>query len=192
MPISSSFVRSDRIASSSSRAMRSGHQSAPAARIPARSRGCALRARVPSSGPAGACDRCARRHGRTRVRHHSRRNRAVTARCHARRPVDRSLQRARVRVRVPSPGTRPVSRSHRRAASPWRAVRARLRSSCRRCRRDRAAPCACRSAASVRPCRAARRAAALRAATRRTSGRRRAGSRRTRARARNRRPRTRR
>ena len=75
----------------------------------------------------------------------------------------------------------------RPGATAARACRARPRRWCRRSRRGRGAPCACRPGASGRRCRAARRAAAARAATPRSSRRRPAGSGRRRAPARSRR-----
>ena len=174
VPMSSSLVRSYRIASSSSRAIASGHQAAPAASMPAMSVGCGAARRLHRErrGARGAVDRD------VDVRVVDRRRRRPS-RCErrqrdalARRPARSLCARARARAPARAARTAPAWRPRRPAASPSRAGRARLRRWCRRCRRGRGARGACRSRASGRRCRAARRAAAPRAARPTTSGRR--------------------
>ena len=165
VPMSSSLVRIDRIASSSSRASASGYQAAPAASMPAMSVGCGAGRRLDGAGRGalGAVDLDRRRSGSA-----ARRPRSCAAAASASTPlrVGRpvalrgELQRALLHLRARRP---PAWRCRRPGASPWPSGRARLRWWCRRCRPGRGAHGACRSRGSGRRCRAARRAAAPRA-----------------------------
>ena len=101
--MSSSLVRIDRIASSSSRAICSGHQAAPAASMPAMSVGCAPCGRLDGEGGGalGAVDldrdvRVAQRVG-----------------------VDRALQRRQRDALAVAPGGRSARPVAARAPAPW-------------------------------------------------------------------------
>ena len=131
VPMSSSFVRIVRIASSSSRASASGHQRAPAASMPAMSVGCGAAGRA-----HGERAPCARRGRSSRRRARSDDpSRVVGARERRQRDAARGRRAGRCAPRAPARGharprrTRRASRSRRRAASPSRAGRARPRTS---------------------------------------------------------------
>ena len=164
VPISSSLVRSSRIASSSSRAIASGHHAAPCASMAAMSCGCR----------SGGCRHRDRRVARLAIDLH------VDVTVMVAGVVDGSLERGE---RDAARRLRPVARGSEGDGALLHLVRELLRlgeivdqppllcplrrerprPACRRCRRGRGAHGACRSRASSRRCPAARRGAALRA-----------------------------
>ena len=156
VPIAGSLARSSSIASSSSRAIASGHHPAPLREDPGKVAGQVFRAGSANGhhrarGRPGRC-RCRPTGNDSRVRRYG--VRAAAARRRQHRRGGRCPPPAPEHARRPAGETAPAGRSNRPAAIRAPDRRARPRRWCRTHRRDRAALCACRRAGSGRRCRA--------------------------------------